>query len=59
MTTIEIYERKTGETLEIKEVGDIRAWQFYFSRQCDTVTYGWRYPRDSEESALEQTESAG
>jgi hypothetical protein len=41
-TKIEIYEKATGQVIEIQEVTDMKAFKFYWARQCDTETFAWR-----------------
>lgn len=46
MTTIEIFKRDDpGRVIEVKRFNserDFEAFRFFWNRQCDDVTYGWR-----------------
>jgi hypothetical protein len=39
---IEIYEKASGRVVETQETGDYAAFLFYWTRQCDTKTFGHR-----------------
>jgi hypothetical protein len=42
---VEIYDKKTGAVLESKEIENIKAFSIYFSMQCDTAQYAWRFSK--------------
>ena len=39
---IEIYNKKTEEVIEVKEVKNLKAFMYYWLNQCDNKTYGYR-----------------
>lgn len=49
MTTIEIFERKTGTVLETKEIQNVKGFQAYWAMQCDNVKYGYRIVAEKTE----------
>jgi hypothetical protein len=42
MHKIEIFEKATGTVIGTKEVKDLKAWDFYWTKQCDTENYDYR-----------------
>ena len=45
---IEIFNRSTGSVVEVKEISDLGAWNYYWCHQCDTETFGWRILEDTQ-----------
>ena len=49
---IEIYNKKTNETIETKEVKNLRAFMLYFINQADTKRYNWRIAKNEPSEVL-------